>query len=179
MREKDWQDVISFQKPSRTWKEQVRIQKPQRYIGCLQRTQANNLFLMKKIPIILLQVLSLCNTGITTKYQNDSSGRRYLTNTAIKCSLYVSAVYFSSTESWLHRGTEDYIQCLSRDFSWNYCQHCTYNLLAVWTFLMRLNSFWQKSRSLWVTGSSNSLICSFGGYSLYGINGIAWVWWPQ
>lgn len=134
---------------------------------------------MKKIPSILFQVLSLCNTGITIKYQTDSSERNHLTNTAIKRSLHVSAMYFSNTASWLHRWTKGCTQSLPTDFSWNYHQHCTNNSLAVWMLLMRLNSFRQKSRSLWVSGSSNTLICSFGGYFLYGINRVAWVWWPQ
>lgn len=51
----------------------------------------------------LLQVLPLCNRGITVKYQTDNSLRDHLTNTAIKCSLYVLAIHFSVTASGLHR----------------------------------------------------------------------------
>lgn len=46
----------------------------------------------------------------------DSSVRNHLTNTAIKCSLYASAVYFSSTAAWLHRWTKGCSQGLSTDF---------------------------------------------------------------
>lgn len=84
-------------------------------------------------------------------------------------------MYFYNTASWLHRWTKGCTHSLSTDFSWNYYQHCTDISLAVGTVLMRLNSFKQKSRNLWVSGKSNTLICSFGGYFLYGINEVAWV----
>lgn len=117
---------------------------------------SKQLFLMKKIPSILLQVLSLCNIGIT-KYQTDSSVRNHSTNTAIKCSLYVSATYLVP-HLGCTGGPKAAHKCLSTDFSWNDHQHCTNNPLAVWMLLMRLNSFRQKSRSLSVTGSSSTLI---------------------
>ena len=77
--------------------------------------------------------------------------------------------------------TKGYIDCFSIPtyFSWNYHHHCTSNPLVVWMLLMRLDSFRQKSRSLGRSGSSNTLICSFGGYFLYGTDGAAQVWCPQ
>lgn len=57
-------------------------------------------------------------------------------------------MYFSSTACWLHRWAKGCIQYLSTDFSWNYHQHWTNNPHAVWTLLMMLNTFRQKSRSL-------------------------------
>lgn len=77
--------------------------------------------------------------------------------------------------------TKGYINCFSMPtcFSWNYHHHCINNPLVVWMLLMRLDSFRQKSRSLGMSGSSNTLICSFGGYFLYGTDGTAQVWCPQ
>lgn len=77
--------------------------------------------------------------------------------------------------------TKGSINCFSIPtyFIWNYHHHCTSNPLVVWMVLMRLDSSRQKSRSLGMAASNNSLICSFGGYFLYGTDGAAQVWCLQ
>lgn len=70
------------------------------------------------------------------------------------------------TKGWINRFS------MATYFIWNYP-------LAVWTFLMRLDSFRQKSRRLGISGSSNTPICLFGGYFLYVTDGAAQVWCPQ
>lgn len=77
--------------------------------------------------------------------------------------------------------TKGSVNCFSIPtyFSSNYHHHCTSNPLVVRIFFMKLDSLRQKSWSLWMSGSSNTLRGPFGGYFFCRTDEAAQVRCPQ